>query len=210
MNCFSGENLICVRGNKCIFSELSFSVSSGEALILKGANGTGKSSLLRLMTGILTPKKGKIKWNNENILESKDEHNARFHFVGHLNPIKPTLTVYENIFFWSHLQPKPKKINYALEIFGISHLRNVSAQFLSAGQIRLTNLAKIVATPADIWLLDEPTSSLDKYALKKLDQILKDHQRDGGIVVASTHTNINIKNVKELELSSFSPTEFIL
>ena len=204
-DCFSGENLTCVRGNSCVFTKLFFSVKSGEGLILKGANGSGKSSLLRLMTGLLKPVDGEIKWNQKNVLHAKEEHNKRFQFVGHINPIKPIFTVYENILFWSQLREKDPRIEHSLNLFGISHLRDVSCHFLSSGQIRLTNLARITATSANIWLLDEPASSLDQGAVENLEKAIRDHQHDGGIVIASTHTKIEIQNAHELLLSEFLP-----
>ena len=125
-DCFSGENLTCFRGNSCVFTELFFSVKSGEGLILKGANGSGKSSLLRLMTGLLKPIDGEIKWNTKNVLNAKEEHNKRFQFAGHINPIKPIFTVYENILFWSQLREKDPRIDYSLKLFGISPFDDTS------------------------------------------------------------------------------------
>ena len=122
-----------------------------------------------------------------------------------LNPFQNKNIVYENILFWSQLREKDPRIDYSLNLFGISHLRDVSCHFLSSGQIRLTNLARIAATSANIWLLDEPASSLDQGALENLEKAIRDHQHDGGIVIVSTHTKIEIQNAHELLLTDFSP-----
>ena len=126
MNFFSGENLFCLRGEKLIFSNLSFSLASGSALILKGPNGSGKSSLLRLMAGLLVPAAGSICWNSSDINANIKEHKDRLHFIGHLNAVKPNLTIYENIEFWANLRANKKDLNIALTEFGIAHLKNVA------------------------------------------------------------------------------------
>ncbi len=206
-NTFSGEGLFCKRGERNVFSELSFSVNAGEALIIRGPNGSGKSSLLRLMAGILKPREGRMLWNGQNIDDRDEEHKATLHYIGHLNPIKPIFTVYENIYHWNQIRLNPTDIEKALEKFNIKHLRNVSGRFLSAGQVRLANLARIVASPADLWLLDEPTTALDSQAILALEHVIKAFQSAGGIVIISTHVNIALTNKKEINLSQFFTME---
>ena len=204
MNCFSGKKLACIRGERNVFSDLSFSVCEGEMIVLKGPNGSGKSSLLRLMAGLLRPAKGELVWNGKSISEEPEIHNQRLHYVGHLNPIKSILTVYENISFWTELRNCPNQINYALNVFGMSHLQNILGKFLSAGQIRQTNLVRLLAIPASLWLLDEPTASLDANAIKALENAIKRYRTNGGIVIASTHLNLNWGNAQILNVEEFN------
>ena len=207
MALFSGENILCFRGERTVFANLSFRIQSGEALILSGANGSGKSTLLRLMAGLLKPYKGEVKWDNENISDDPEGHNAHLNYVGHADVIKPVLSVRENIAFWASLRPAPANIEVALEAFGIGYLTSVPGRFLSAGQKRRVNLARIIASPTKLWLLDEPTTALDIEAISNLEREIVTHRASGGMVIASTHAKIDLNDATVLNLGDFQLTD---
>lgn len=190
-----------------VFTGLSFDVNAGEALILRGPNGSGKSTLLRLMAGLLKPDEGTVKWEGEAIADEPELHNNRLHYVGHADAVKSVLTVRENVAFWAGLRSNQTQTQEALDAFGIGYLADVPGRFLSAGQKRRTNLARIKAAPAPLWLLDEPTTALDADAIRDLQQEIAAHRTSRGIVIASTHAEIGLEDAKVLDLSAFQQRE---
>jgi len=204
MSIFSGQNLICVRGERTVFSGLDFNLDAGGALVLIGPNGSGKSSLLRLMTGLLPPFSGTVAWENTAIGEDPEAHGGRMHYVGHFDAVKPVLSVAENVAFWASLRKSQADTQAALEAFGIAHLADVPGRFLSAGQKRRVNLARILAAPAPLWLLDEPTTALDKQTIAALEATIARHREGGGMVVISTHSEMNLETFDVLDLADFT------
>lgn len=204
MTQFHGQNLVCVRGEHMVFRGLNFEVNSGDALILVGPNGAGKSSLLRMMAGLLKPYSGEMQWDGEDALEDFEAHGANLHYVGHHDAVKSVLTAAENIRFWAQLRGGDDAgIAEALDTFDIKHLYDTPGQFLSAGQKRRVNLARIIAAPAPLWLLDEPTTALDKATIKRLEAAIAKHREGGGMVVLSTHTDVDTPGAKVLDVSEF-------
>lgn len=206
---FKGENLICVRSERTVFAHLNFELSSGGALILIGPNGSGKSSLLRMMAGLLKPFAGRMSWDQDgevdNVHEDMDLHGVRLHYVGHHDAVKPVLSAAENIGFWAHLRGQGENaVLEALDVFDIKHLYDVPGRFLSAGQKRRVNLARIIAAPAPLWLLDEPTTALDKATIKRLEAALQRHRDAGGMVVLSTHSDVDTPGAATLNLADFA------
>lgn len=199
-----------MRGERMVFNDLDFNLEPGGALILIGPNGAGKSSLLRLMAGLLKPYAGKLLWDGEDALDEMDEHGAKLHYVGHHDAVKPVLTANENIRFWAELRGVGDiGVERALDALDIKHLYDVPGQFLSAGQKRRVNLARIIAAPAPLWLLDEPTTALDKATIKRLEQAIQAHRDAGGMVVLSTHSDIDMPGAEVLDVSQFaSPISF--
>lgn len=210
MHRFTGHDLTCIRGERMVFTGLGFAVTSGGALVLTGPNGSGKSSLLRLMAGLLRPAAGKIAWNDESTAENPEAHRARVLYVSHQEAVKPALTVGENLAFWATLATVPPAhgdaIGPALEAFGIDHLADVPARYLSAGQKRRLTLARLVATPAALWLLDEPTTALDTDAVVRLRRVIERHRAGGGLVVVSTHTDLGLADARSLDLGAAAST----
>jgi len=208
MALFSGSELTCIRGERAVFSGLSFEMDAGDMLILVGPNGSGKSSLLRLMAGLLDPAQGTIAWQGENTREDPEAHSGRLHYVGHHDAIKPVLTVTENLHFWAEMhggnEDTDNRVTAALVGFGISHLSDVPARFLSAGQTRRTSLARILSAPAPLWLLDEPTTALDKEAISALESVIADHRAAGGMAVISTHAAIKGDGAQTMDLAPYA------
>ncbi len=206
---FSGTNLACVRGGRVVFAGLDFSLDSGGALVLLGPNGSGKSSLLRVLAGLLRPAQGALAWNGALVTEDPEAHAARTHYLGHHDAIKPVLTVAENLRFWAHLhdphaERAGRAVDGALERFGLAHLSTIPGKMLSAGQKRRTNLARLLAAPSELWLLDEPTTALDKASIKALEAVLAEHRAGGGMVILSTHAEIDLPGAAELHLDRFT------
>lgn len=205
MDGFSGTGLACVRSNRIVFAGLDFAVSPGGALVLSGPNGSGKSSLLRLMAGIARPAAGNISWQGTPISEDPEMFFARMHYVGHRDAVKPALTVRENLSFHAALRPGPTDIDAALDRVDLAALADLPARMLSAGQTRRLTLARILATPAPLWLLDEPTIALDSRAVDRLRGAIDDHRAGGGIIVASTNVPLGIDDATTIDLAAHAP-----
>ncbi len=198
----AGRGLECVRGERTVFSGIDFAVPPGGALVLRGPNGSGKSSLLRLIAGLLEPAAGTITWNGEPVDDDAEAHHARLRYVGHLDAVKPALTVAENLAFWAGLHGGGRGSAAALDRLGLGHLADVPAQLLSAGQRRRLALARIVAAPAPLWLLDEPTVTLDEEAVGVVEALIAAHRADGGLVVVATHTGLQLPEAEALDLGA--------
>ena len=203
---FSGHNLTCIRGERLVFQNLDFSVSPGMALLLRGPNGSGKSTLLRLAAGFLKPEQGKIAFTHEDGAQETDSETFRehIHYVGHLDPVKPAFTVAENLEFWSGFEgnPDPKSgTAEALERMALSHLADVPGRYLSAGQRRRLNIARIAAAKKPVWLLDEPSVSLDDASVSLLADLIADHRSSGGMVIAATHIDLGFESSETLNLA---------
>jgi heme exporter protein A len=195
------SGLACVRSGREVFAGLDFAVAAGEALVVLGRNGAGKSSLLRLIAGLVRVAAGRL------ALEGGDPELTlpeQAHYVGHQDAIKPALTVQENLQFWARYLagPTPAEVaaEQALETFALGHLAALPAAYLSAGQKRRLSLARIVAVERPVWLLDEPTSALDALAQERLTQLMQAHLAGGGIILAATHAPIGLSGAKELRL----------
>ncbi|MHA1600948.1 MAG: heme ABC exporter ATP-binding protein CcmA [Alphaproteobacteria bacterium] len=204
MNLFSGRNLVCVRGERRVFAKLVFDLAPGGALLLSGPNGSGKSSLLRLMAGLLPPAGGTLMWDGAPITDDPEAHRARLRYVGHLNAIKPVLTTAENITFFAGLAGAGKiDVERALAGFALTPLAHVAGRLLSSGQRRRVALARLLASPGDLWLLDEPSVGLDQASLAHLSKAIATHRGAGGRVAVATHTPIDIPDAQSLSLSDF-------
>jgi heme exporter protein A len=204
---FNGQNLRCIRSERLVFQGLDFSLAEGAALVLVGPNGSGKSSLLRMMAGLLPAAGGVLSWEEEPVYEDLQTHGGRLHYVGHADAVKPVLSVAENLAFWTELRrTKGMKegVAQALKAFAISHLADIPGRFLSAGQKRRLGLARLLSAPADLWLLDEPTTALDDSAVACLEKAIEEHRDRGGMVVVSTHTKMAITSANVLNLNDFS------
>jgi len=200
---FSGADLACFRGGRMVFAGLSFALDRGAAIQLRGPNGSGKSTLLRLMAGLLAPVQGRVSWHDGTIDDEPERHFQRLHYVGHHDAVKPVLTVRENVEFWAKLRGAGGDVAKALETLDIGHLSEVPGRFLSAGQKRRVNLARVLAAPAMLWLLDEPTTALDVATVARFEDAIAAHRAAGGMVVASTHTDLALDGCRVLNLDEF-------
>ena len=199
---FEAQQLACVRGERPVFGGVDFHLSPGDALLLKGPNGAGKSSLMRILAGLLRPAGGELTWAGEPVFDALDDHRGRIHYVGHLDGIKPAMTVAEHVAFWARLRGVSEPDPSALARIGLDGLADVPGRFLSAGQRRRVSLARLVATPAPLWLLDEPTVTLDVETTGQLEALMAAHREGGGTVVVATHTDIRLDGARLLDMSA--------
>jgi heme exporter protein A len=205
MATFEGQSLQCRRGGRDVFAGLDFELSPGGALLLTGPNGSGKSSLLRLMAGLLRPAAGTLLWGGQPIAEAPEAHAARLHYLGHLDAVKPVLTVAENLRFWAALRGGSGRIEAALDAFALTELAAVPGRLLSAGQRRRLALAGLVAVQAELWLLDEPSVGLDHASVGRLAAAIGQHRADGGRLVVATHTALDLSDPQRLSLDALAP-----
>ena len=205
---FSGHDLACRRGGRLVFGALGFAVQSGEVLMLRGANGSGKTTLLRLMAGLIRPTSGALAWNGEAVSEL-DLHAARLRFVGHLDAVKPALTVAENLAFWRHLWggPSDQSLEQTAAALDLERLATFPARLLSAGQRHRLALARLAVAPAPLWLLDEPGNALDERSLAALTRLIAAHRARGGMVVLASHGDIGFADARVLLLDAFAAHE---
>lgn len=207
MTTFAAQNLLCRRGGRRVFQGLSFALEGGQALILRGANGSGKSSLLRVLAGLIDFADGHLTWDGVALEEDPDAHRKRLHYLGHADPIKPVFSVTENLMFWARLGEdggEEARIDAALDMFDLVHLRDLPARFLSAGQRRRLNLARLLAADRPLWLLDEPTTALDAASSARVAHAIEGHVAAGGMVIASTHLEMGLTSASTLMLDDFT------
>lgn len=195
----SGRGVTCVRGGRGIFSDLDFEVASSQALAITGANGAGKSSLLRIVAGLLPAESGSIHLEGGDAELSPGEH---AHYLGHRDPFKPALTARENLAFWQEfLGGDREDVTASLFEAGLGHAVDLPAGFLSAGQRRRLSMARLLAVKRPIWLLDEPTSALDAAGQKTFATLMMRHLDGGGLIVVATHGSLGI-DAAELRIGS--------
>jgi heme exporter protein A len=191
------EGLACNRGGREVFRDLSFGLAGGEAMLVSGRNGAGKSSLLRMVAGLVRIAAGRLILSGG---ESDIPIGEQAHYLGHQDALKPSLTVGENLQFWSRFLGDGRGIGPALEAVDLAPLADLPAAYLSAGQRRRLSIARLVAVPRPIWLLDEPTSSLDAPSQKRLAELMRNHLVDGGMIIAAAHGTIGLEGARELKL----------
>nr|WP_299479148.1 heme ABC exporter ATP-binding protein CcmA [uncultured Roseibium sp.] len=210
------ENLTIDRGGRRVFQNLSFSLEHGTALVVTGANGIGKSSLLRTLAGLVPLAEGTLRLENG---EPDKLPHEQAHYFGHQDAVKGALSVLENLGFWQSFMSRceakgfscvPQSPAEALQTLGIAHTAQLPAAYLSAGQKRRLSLARLLVTPRPIWLMDEPTSALDKASEGQLLGLMNTHLAEGGLIVTATHTELALDSMKTLHLKAAEPAEQIL
>jgi heme exporter protein A len=194
----SARDLALLRGERVVFSGLSLAVDAGGALLLTGANGAGKSSLLRCLAGLLPPIEGQVLWRGEDALADRAAHALRIRYAGHAEAIKPSLTVAENIGFWAQLWGGDWRA--ALAAVALDGLADLPARVLSSGQRRRLSLARLLLGEPRLWLLDEPTVGLDTASVARFGEMLAAHRARGGAVIAATHLPLPLPGAEELSL----------
>ena len=199
----SASHLTCVRGDRTLFAGLEFAVGPGEWLHVRGGNGTGKTSLLRLLAGLSQPASGEIRWCNRPVAEVVRDYRQSLVFLGHQAGVKDELTARENLELAAALdgcQPLPGSVPRALRRFGLEGREDLPARFLSAGQKRRVLLARLVSRKASLWVLDEPFTALDAGAIDMLGALVRGHVADGGMAVITSHQAVPIDGGKRLDL----------
>jgi len=195
------QDLGCDRGGQPIFRGVSFILNPGEAMILRGDNGAGKTSLLRLLAGLLPIVEGSLEVKSAQADWQSGTAAGLIAWQGHEDAHKRALTVLENLAFWARIHESDYNLNIALERVGIASLYEFQAGQLSAGQKRRLALARLLIQNQPVWLLDEPTAALDAKAAKMSEELIAAHLNDGGIAIIATHSPFAPKGkVSELNL----------
>jgi heme exporter protein A len=193
----SGRGVRCVRGGREVFSGLDFAAVSGEVLAVIGPNGSGKTSLLRLIAGLLAPADGAIGLEGG---EAELTLPEQAHYLGHRDALKPALSVMENLSFWrDFLGGDAGDAGRSLGQVGLDHAAHLPAAFLSAGQRRRLSIARLLSVRRPVWLLDEPTSALDVSGQEMFAGLMRDHLAGGGMIIAATHAPLGIE-ARELRM----------
>jgi len=199
----SASELACRRGGRDVFAGVGFSVTAGQALAISGRNGAGKSSLLRMVAGLLRIASGRL------ALEGGDPEltiGEQAHYLGHQDALKPSLSVGENLCFWAgFFGARRLDVAAALTVVGLEALADLPAAYLSAGQRRRLSIARLLAVKRPIWLLDEPASTLDAAAQLSLTELMHVHLAGGGMILVATHGPSGLDAAQELRLDACTP-----
>ncbi len=189
-----GACLSCIRDDRVLFEQLAFELVSGQVLLLEGKNGSGKTSLLRILCGFREPDTGEINWCGEAVNDS--QFYAQMAYVGHLDGVKKELTVLENLKMSLALSSVGRySIDEALAKVHLTGYDDVLVQALSAGQKRRLSLARLLITENVLWILDEPFTSLDKQGIALIETLMTEHCANGGMIVLTSHHDLGLHGV---------------
>jgi heme exporter protein A len=201
------QDLACLRGDRLLFKNIGFTLKAGGLLYVLGENGSGKSSLLRMLCGLLKPEEGGIFWDGREIKEDAENYLFNLTYIGHLNGLKDDLTALENLQVAARLtgnDASEKKTLAALTAIGIARCANLPARVLSQGQKRRVALATLWITQSKLWILDEPFAALDVASTEVLASRLGEHLANGGMTIITTHQDvlINALSTQTIRLSA--------
>src|ERR1043166_2278886 len=199
-------NLTCVRGTRRLFKDLNFSASEGELVELRGPNGSGKTSLLRILCGLATPAAGEVRWHGRSIGSLGEEYAASVAYLGHQNAVKDELSAIENLRISSAVAGKALDKTQALQVLhrvGLTQQQNLPARVLSAGQRRRLGMTRLLTSNAKLWILDEVLTSLDDRAMNLSREFISDHLKQNGMAIVATHQdlNLNVPQIQRLQLT---------
>ena len=202
------KNLHAPRGHRTVFTGLHLHLAPGGALILAGPNGAGKSTLLRILAGLLPVETGDVWLGETSLREDRAGFVDKILHTGHLDALKPAFTARETLAFHADLYGAPRgRIDGALDALDLGFLADQPVRVLSAGQKRRLGLARLALIERPLWLLDEPTVSLDARSAGRVAQMAREHCAAGGMVVMATHIDLGIEGAARLDPASFAPDE---
>lgn len=191
--------LECVRGDRTLFRDVGFGVARGEIMQVQGANGSGKTSLLRTLCGMTMPAAGEIRWDGEGIRSLGEEYHRALTYLGHLNAVKDELSGLENLRItcaMSGIELDEAEAWDALERIGLGGRENLPAKVLSQGQRRRVALARLLVSRTPLWILDEPLTALDRAAVALVQDVIRGHLQAGGLVIFTTHQDLEVRGVE--------------
>lgn len=199
------EGLAARRGEDLLFSDISFELGAGDALVLTGRNGSGKSTLLRAVAGLLHLDAGRVTWSGTGETNRPAE---ACHYLGHRNAMKAELTVAENLSFWKTFfgdfsGGTGASVSQAADMVGLGGIAHLPFGYLSAGQQRRMAFAKLLVSYRPVWILDEPTAALDTRAEQTFTNLIKRHLQSGGLLLAATHQPLGLEHARQLQMTGF-------
>jgi heme exporter protein A len=203
----TAQGLACLRGDRLLFKNVGFELSAGGLMYVLGENGSGKSSLLRLLCGLLSPEDGEVFWNGKSIKNDAENYQSNLTYIGHLNGLKDDLTALENLQFSARLAANVVNdavVLSALTAIGVARCANLPVGVLSQGQKRRVALARLWLSSSQLWILDEPFAALDTASVAILAEQLNQHMAKGGMAIITTHQDVDIQaqSIQNLRLSA--------
>lgn len=198
------KNLTCTRGDRKLFTDLSFTLEAKQLMRLEGSNGSGKTTLLRTLCGLFLADSGEILWEGLAIKKQDEAYRKELLYLGHQNGIKADLSAYENLRLncsLAGIQASNKQLMNALDAIGLFAFEDFPVRSLSQGQKRRVALAKLLLSNAKLWILDEPFVALDAAAVEKLQAIIAKHVESGGVVILTTHQEVPLTSGELLRVS---------
>lgn len=200
---FSAVDLSCIRDDRELFNHLHFELHAGQALVLEGPNGSGKTSLLRILCGIRLPDAGQVLWQGEDIFQLGPEYHQHIAYLGHRDGSKPDLTPRENLRMARSLGSPNSSMttDEALEQVGLFGFEDVPTRNLSAGQQRRLAIARLLITESLLWILDEPFTSLDRAGISQVESLFHRHLEQGGMAAITTHHRIHFQDHQAIRLT---------
>jgi heme exporter protein A len=198
------HQLACTRGERHLFADIDFEIKSGDALRVAGTNGSGKTSLMRLLCGLAFPSEGEVRWNGRNVRSVREEFCSALIYLGHTNGVKDDLAAWENLMVAATLAGYPinrERAWQALDLLGLGEVAHLPTRSLSQGQRKRVALARLwLGTASKLWILDEPFTALDRSAVDELCNRLNAHLVDGGMLVYTTHQEVALNAGRMLQL----------
>ncbi|MDJ0833672.1 MAG: cytochrome c biogenesis heme-transporting ATPase CcmA [Gammaproteobacteria bacterium] len=196
------RDLSCARDDRLLFEGLNLALNSGQILLVEGQNGSGKTSLLRILTGLSLPEDGEVLWQGQPISEVGPDYYEQVNYVGHHDGIKRDLTCLENLRLVQAMgKPLPIDLDDALDKVNLYRFGENFVSTLSAGQKRRLAMARLVVTEAQLWIMDEPFTSLDKASMAMFQQMFEEHLHNGGLIVMTSHHDIEMPNCDVIRLN---------
>ena len=204
------QHLACRRGERLLFNNLSHLFRAGDFVQIEGHNGIGKTSLLRILTGLAQPFRGNVLWNGVEIGKNREEFHANLLYLGHLSGIKPELTAWENLQFYQQISESKQGDDIlwdVLQTVGLLGREDLPAAQLSAGQQKRIALARLWLANAPLWVLDEPFNAIDKKGVRVLTALFERHAANGGIVLLTSHQDVPSERLTKLNLANYKDSE---